>query len=231
MQVYLQSRSKRWLGVLRRVRPELRLAKRNVTMYVEAARRMPDAGVRVRSERDQQVMTVLARDLIALTFEGQRLGSDSWLEDTLQDVSLGLNEFAFGDGFLSSLDILDSAVESAISLLQERITEPGPSIDEMERAFLISLVVTLKSHNVLLQKVSAWEQPHQQFLQGHLPTDVGHYFDVKTLSYVDTGGPGRIHVALADHASRPVALRLQPGPRSVLAGHQRTSCGISPDQP
>lgn len=196
--MYLQSRSKRWLGVLHRVRPELQLAKRNVALYAEAAKRMPDAGVRVISERDQQVMTLLARDSIALTFESQRIGSESWLADALTDVSRGLNEFAFGDAFTSSLDFLDSAAESAISLLQERITEPDLSIDEvvdeMERAFLISLVVTLTSHNVLLQKVAEWEQPHQRFLQGHLPADVGHYFDVKTLSYVDTGGPGRIHM-------------------------------------
>jgi hypothetical protein len=196
--VYLQSRSKRWLGVLRRVRPELQLAKKNVSMYAEAAKRMPGAGVRVISERDQHVMTVLARDSIALTFESQRLESNSWLADTLKDVSEGLDQFSFGEGFTNSLDVLDAAAESAIPLLQERTTEPDPSIDEvveeMERAFLISLVVTLTSHNVLLRKVAEWEQPHQRFLQGNLPADVGHYFDVKTMSYVDTAEPGRIHM-------------------------------------
>ena len=196
--MYLQSRSKRWLGVLRRVRPELQLAKKNVVMYAEAAKRMPGAGVRVISERDQQVMTVLARDSIALAFESQRLGSNSWLADTLNDVSEGLDQFSFGEGFTNSLDILDAAAESAIPLLEQRTTEPDPSIDEVveeiERAFLISLVVTLTSHNVLLRKVAEWEQPHQRFLQGNLAADVGHYFDVKTLSYVDTAGPGRIHM-------------------------------------
>jgi hypothetical protein len=196
--VYLQSRSKRWLGVLRRVRPELQLAKKNVVMYAEAAKRRPGAGVRVISERDQQVMTVLARDSIALTFESQRLVSDSWLADTLNDVSEGLDQFSFGEGFTSSLDVLDAAAESAVPLLQQRTTGPDPSIDEvveeMERAFLISLVVTLTSHNVLLRKVAEWERPHQRFLQGNLAADVGHYFDVKTLSYVETGGPGRIHM-------------------------------------
>ena len=136
--------------------------------------------------------------LIALTFESQRLGSSPWLADTLKNVSQGLDEFLFGERFTNSLDVLDSAAESAIPLLQERITVPDPSIDEvveeMERALLISLVVTLTSHNVLVQKVAAWEQPHQRFLQGNLPADVGHYFDVKTLSYVGTGGPGRIHM-------------------------------------
>jgi len=167
-------------------------------MYAEAAKRRPGAGVRVISERDQQVMTVLARDSIALTLESQHLGIDSWLANTLKDVSQSLDEFTFGEGFTNSLDLLDSAAESAIPLLQERITEPDQSIDEvveeMERAFLISLVVTLTSHNVLLRKVGEWEQPHQRFLQGNLPADVGHYFDVKTLSYVDTAGPGRMHM-------------------------------------
>lgn len=117
--MYLQSRSKRWLGVLRRVRPELQLAKKNVIMYAEAAKRIPGAGVRVISERDQQVMTVLARDSIALTFESQRLvGSNSWLADTLKDISEGLDQFSFGEGFTNSLDVLDAAAESAIPLLE-----------------------------------------------------------------------------------------------------------------
>jgi hypothetical protein len=46
----------------------------------------------------------------------------------------------------------------------------------------------------LVQKVEEWERPHQRFLQGNLPTDVGHYLDVKTLTYTDTGGPGRVHM-------------------------------------
>jgi hypothetical protein len=65
--VYLQSRSRRWLGVLRKAQSVLQLAKRSVAAYAEAATRMK--GVRVISVRDQQVMTVMARDSIALTFE------------------------------------------------------------------------------------------------------------------------------------------------------------------
>ncbi|WP_238407149.1 hypothetical protein [Mycobacterium canetti] len=194
--VYLQSRSKRWLGVLRKAQSVLQLAKRSVAAYAEAATRMK--GVRVISERDQQVMTVMARDSIALTFESQRLGDDSWLAETLQQVKKSLDDFSFGEAFGDSLEALNSAVDTAIPLLEERVTEPDLSIDEivdeLERAFLISLVVTLTSHNVLLQKVDEWEQPHQRFTQGNLPADVGHYFDVKTLTYVNNGGPGRIHM-------------------------------------
>lgn|GEM_PF-5886147 len=117
--------------MLRSVRPQLQLAKKNVTMYAEAAKRTPGAGVRVISERDQQVMAVLARDSIALTLESQHIGIDSWLANTLRDVSQSHNEFTFGEGFTNSLDLLDSAAESAIPPLQERITEPDPSIDEV----------------------------------------------------------------------------------------------------
>ena len=194
--MYLQSRSKRWLGVLRRSQSVLQLARDSVAAYAEAATRMP--GVRVISERDQQVMTLEARDPIALTFESQRLAPGTWLAGTLGGVSQALDNFAYGEEFANRLEALTSAAETAIPLLNERTTEPDPSIDEivdeLDRAFLISLVVTLTSHNVLLKKVDDWEQPHKRFLQGHLPADVGHYFDVKTLSYVDAGGPGRIHM-------------------------------------
>lgn len=60
-------------------------------------------GVRVISERDQQVMTVMARDPIALTFESQQLEDDSWLAATLQQVRRSLDNFTFGDTFGESL--------------------------------------------------------------------------------------------------------------------------------
>jgi hypothetical protein len=194
--MYLQSRSKRWLGVLRRAQSVLQLARDSVAAYAEAAKHMQ--GVRVISERDQQVMTLEARDPIALTFEGQRLESDSWLAGTLSDVLQALENFRYGPNFAASLQALTAATEAAIPRLEERITEPDPSIDEivdeLERALLISLVITLTSHNVLLQKVSDWEQPHSRFLQGNLSADLGHYFDVKTLTYSEAAGPGRIHM-------------------------------------
>ena len=169
--MYLHSRSKRWLGVLRKSQSVLQLARQSVASFAEAATQMK--GVRVISERDQQVMTLMARDPIALTSESQLLGGDSWLAETLQPVKQSRGDFAFGEGFDGSLEKLASAAEAAIPLLQARVTEPDPSIDEivdeLERAFLISLIVTLTSHNVLLQKVDEWEQPHQRFMQGHLP--------------------------------------------------------------
>ncbi|ORB61738.1 hypothetical protein BST47_26695 [Mycolicibacterium tusciae] len=60
---------------------------------------------------------------------------------------------------------------------------------------LVSLLVTLTSHNVLVEKVSDWEQPHRRFMQGgNVPGDVGHYFEVRTFTYVDGPGSGLVHM-------------------------------------
>ncbi len=194
--MYLQSRSRRWLTVLRKTRAVLGLSRQAIDRYVEAATQMPN--VRVISERDRRVMTLEARDPLTLTFESQRLSGDSWLKQILEDVSRALRDFTFGDGFPDSLHALDSAAEAAIPLLEARITDPNPSIDEiideLERALLVSLVVTMTSHNVLVEKVHEWVQQHQRFLQGHRDHDVGHYFDAKTLTYVDKADAGRIHM-------------------------------------
>ncbi|MDC8980972.1 hypothetical protein PR370_07330 [Mycobacterium marinum] len=194
--MYLQSRSKRWLGVVRKSLTILQMAERSVAAYAEAATRMQ--GVRVISERDQDIMTILARDPIALTLESQRPSGDSELAATLEPISAAMSDFSVGDGFADSLRALIAAVESATPLLEQRTTEPDDSLEEiiaeLERAFLISMVMTLTSHHVLVKKVEDWEGPHGRFLQGHLPADVGHYFDVKTLAFVDAGGPGRVHM-------------------------------------
>ena len=193
--MYQQSRSKRWLGVLRESLTMLQMAEKSVATYAEAATRMQ--GVRVISERDKDVMTSIARDNIKLTLTSQNLGGDSNLAETLAPLSQAMQDFSLGDRFDATLRTLIESIESALPLLEEQMAG-GESIDEiireLERAFLISLVVTLTSHNVLIQKVEEWERPHQRFLQGNLPADVGHYFDVKTLTYVDTAGPGRVHM-------------------------------------
>jgi hypothetical protein len=222
--MYPQSRSKRWLGVLRRCHPMLESARTAVNTYAEAATRM--VGVRVISDRDRDVMTVTARDSIALTFESQRLAPDTWLAGALTDVSDALDNFALGEDFGDSLEALTKAADSAIPLLNERITEPDPSIDEivdeLDRAFLISLVVTLTSHNVIIDKVSEWEQPHERFLQGHLATDVGHYFDVKTMSYARNPGPGRIHM-------QDLVLAVDAGTTLWMAGAGRAKIDNYPE--
>ncbi|WP_373235228.1 hypothetical protein [Mycobacterium marinum] len=173
----------------------LQMAEKSVASYAEAATRMK--GVRVISERDKDVMTSLARDKIRLTLQSQNLGGETELADALSPIAQAMRDFSLGDDFGATVRALIDSIEQALPLLEEQMAV-DESIDdvirELERALLISLVVTLTSHNVLIQKVEGWEGPHQRFLQGHLPSDVGHYLDVKTLTYVDEAGPGRVHM-------------------------------------
>lgn len=194
--MYKQSRGKRWLGVLREALAMLKMAEKSVATYAEAATRM--RGVRVISERDKDVMTSIARDNIKLTLKSQNLGGESHLAETLAPIAAAMGNFSLGDEFNTTVRNLVDAIEDALPVLEEQMTEHDATIDEvigeLERALLISLVVTLTSHNVLIKKVEEWEGPHQRFLQGLEPTDVGHYLDVKTLVYADIGGPGRVHM-------------------------------------
>ena len=173
--MYKQSRGKRWLGVLREALAMLKMAEKSVATYAEAATRM--RGVRVISERDKDVMTSIARDNIKLTLKSQNLGGESHLAETLAPIAAAMGNFSLGDEFNTTVRNLVDAIEDALPVLEEQMTEHDATIDEvigeLERALLISLVVTLTSHNVLIKKVEEWEGPHQRFLQGLEPTANG----------------------------------------------------------
>jgi hypothetical protein len=105
-------------------------------------------------------MTVMARDPIALTFESQRLGM---IPGSLKRCNMSRDHSMtspLAKLSATAWESLKSAAEAAIPLLEERVTEPDPSIDEiveeLERAFLISLVVILTSHNVTMYWCKRW---------------------------------------------------------------------------
>jgi hypothetical protein len=108
-------------------------------------------------------------------------------------------------GFVASVTELLSAVRQTIPLLSERATEPDASIDEivdeLERAFLLSLVMTLTTHTAILARESDWSHQHSRFMQGNRDDDYGHYLDIRLdprvsagLAFAHEGGPGRVHM-------------------------------------
>ncbi len=192
--MYLQSRTKRWLQVLRNAKVELAQGRESIGMYLANAHRR---GVRQISERDKRITVVLPLDQIALTHESQPLAPGTWLAETLSGVIAAANDIAYDDGFIDSVTALLSAIEQAIPALEAQETEPDSSVDEivadLERALLVSLVVTLTAHGAILPKEGEWTSQHQRFLNGHR-SDLGHYLEVSTLRFVDEPGPGRIHM-------------------------------------
>jgi hypothetical protein len=193
--MYLQSRTKRWLRVLRGAQAML---KAGIEQFDTFAAHAHEPGVRQISKRDKTVMVVLPLDQMSLTLASQSLAPGSWLAETLSDVISSLKGVVYDDGWRDSVLRLLAAVEAAIPALQTRATEPDASldeiVDELGRALLISLIVTLTAHNTIVTKEGEWTAQHQRFIQGGNCSDPGHYLNVKTLSFVDKPGPGRVHM-------------------------------------
>lgn len=200
--MYFQSRSKRWLRVLRNAEPVLRSALQSVEMYAAHAH-VPN--VRIISERDKRIMVVVPMDQLALTRESQPLAPGSWLAEALSDVLTAAENVVYDDGFVASVTALLFAVQQAIPVLSARATESDASIDEivdeLERAFLLSLVMTLTTHTAILAKEGEWSHQHSRFMQGNRDDDYGHYLDIRLdprapagLAFAHEAGPGRVHM-------------------------------------
>ena len=183
-------------------------------------------GVRQISERDKRVTALLPTDQIRMTLESQPLVPGSWLAEALSEVTTALDNIDYGDGFVPSIAALSASIEKAIPFLEGRVIEPDESVDEivadLERALYISIVAPLTAHNQILPLVDKWTTEHQRFLQGHRPTDMGHYFAVRTLSAVDEAGPGRVHM-------QHVVSACDAGMTSFVAGASRQSVKHHPE--
>jgi hypothetical protein len=193
--MYLQSRTRRWLHALRYASTIL---SQGVQMMEYFAAHAHVPGARQISARDKRITALLPTDQIRMTLESQPLVPGSWLAEALNEVTTALDKIDYGDGFVPSIAALSTAIEKAIPVLEERVIEPDESVDEivadLERSLLISIVAPLTAHNPIIPLVDKWTNDHQRFLQGNLPSDVGHHFAVRTLNCVDEPGPGRVHI-------------------------------------
>jgi hypothetical protein len=192
--MYLQSRTKRWLQVLHSADVVLAQGRESIEMFLANAHR---PNVRQISERDKRITVVLPLDQIALTHESQPLTPGTRLAETLSGVIAAADSITYGDEFIDSVTALLSAIQQAVPALEALETETDSSVEEiiadLERALLVSLVVTLTAHGTILPKEGEWTRHHQRFLNGHVD-DLGHYLEVATLRFVDQPGPGRVHM-------------------------------------
>jgi hypothetical protein len=186
----LQSRSKRWLAAAN-------LAKTITSGTLTSEEQLRAVG-RPMPEQAQEVICKGGLHDLRLTMEADPVSPDTPLHEVLGGVVQALDELKVGPEFRASLEALDAALGAAISSLSEWTADDDSNIeeivDELERAFLISLFITLTSHTFLSDWGEKWKQHHQRFLAGHLPTDLPHYVHMKTFIPCPDPGPGRVHV-------------------------------------
>ncbi|MFJ7622757.1 hypothetical protein ACIQYZ_28580 [Rhodococcus erythropolis] len=97
-----------------------------------------------------------------------------------------------------SLSELLRVVEIALASIAVEANEPPASeidevVDELERAFLLSLCTTLTAHSYIVREISEWETRAQQAAKAGKSAPA-KFFSVKDLKFVSLPGLGRIHV-------------------------------------
>jgi hypothetical protein len=186
----LQSRSHRWLKVA-----DTALATAKAMQQQEQAYR---AAGRALHAQAQDVVVTAAADPIQLIAEADPPLAGTGLAAAVGEVITAASTFSVGANFREGLDVMVAALEEAVPKLARQIQAEDSSIDEiiseLERSLLVSLVVTLTSHNVVMQRVEDWRHQHRRFLEHKRPDDYGHYFEVTTLQFVDQPGTGRVHM-------------------------------------
>jgi hypothetical protein len=177
-------------------------------------------------EQAQEVICKGGLHGLRLTVEADPVSPDTPLHEVLGGVVQALDGLKVGPQFRASLEALDMALGAAISSLSEWTADDDSNVeeivDELERAFLISLFITLTSHTFLSDWGEKWKQHHQRFLAGHVTTDLPHYVHMKTFIPCPDPGPGRVHVQHLHSA-------LTAGTTVFIAGASVSNVGHYPE--
>lgn len=149
-------------------------------------------------ERGQWLIVTMGSEPINLIARADPPSEGTELADQLQLVIKRAGELEVGQGFAERAKKLSRAIDDVIPKLREMVVDEVDSIDdivsELERAFLISIMISMTAHNVLLRKVTEWENAHQDFIQKRTQRDIGHYFNFCNFKFVEAPGPGIIHM-------------------------------------
>lgn len=214
----VQSRSKRWLAAAN-------LAKAITAGTLESERKFREFG-RPMNEQAQGVICSSALHGLRLSAEADPVLPGAPLHNVLGGVVEALNELTTGPEFRPRLEALDKALADAIESLSPLAADEDANIDdivdELERALLISLFITLTSHTFLSDWSEKWNQHHQRFLAGHETQDLPHYVHMKTFIPCRDPGPGRVHV-------QHINSSLTAGTTVVIAGSSPANVNHYPE--
>ncbi|RFZ63010.1 hypothetical protein DE4576_04949 [Mycobacterium marinum] len=163
---------------------------------------------------------------LRLTIEADPIDQTSPLYEVISGVVEALGRLQTGVEFEPTLRFLDASLEKAVSVLEDWAGDDELTIEDivssLERAFLLSLIITLTSHTFLVDWDDKWKQHHQRFLDGHEPADLPHYVHIKTFIPCPAPGPGIVHIQHLHTA-------LRAGTMVWVAGAPRTDVDNYPE--
>lgn len=185
----LQSRSKRWLAVVE-------VAQVMTSGLVDGFEQYASIGREVDEQTQKTVIDGLYQ--LPLTAEADPVVEGEPLYEILGEVVAAMNGLECGPDFVAGLRRLDSALKAAGESLRVRTVDDDANLDEiissLERAFLLSLIITLTSHHFLVDWEDKWQDHHQEYLAGLKASDRPHYVQINGLLPASSPGRGRVHV-------------------------------------
>ncbi|MGV0646767.1 hypothetical protein ABQE44_25640 [Mycolicibacterium sp. XJ2546] len=214
----LQSRSKRWLAAIELAKP--------MTTGMLFYRKNNVVGKKGIPEQAQHLFVKKMLDPLRLTIESDPVPPGNPLHGVLSDVVDKVDEVTVGTEFVASVEALDVALDAALDSLRDWTAGEDAKIediiDELERAFLISLFITLTSHTFVVNWGGEWETHHDRFLDGKEPHDLPHYVHLPTFMPCAEPGNGRVHV-------QQLLSALRAGTQFFIAGATSTNVERYPE--
>jgi hypothetical protein len=214
----LQSRSKRWLAAIELAKP--------VAAGMLLYREKNIVGKTGIPEQAQDLFVKRMLDPLRLTIESEPVPPGTPLHGVLSDVVRTVNEVQVGTQFVTSVKALDVALDAALNSLRDWTAGEDSKIediiDELERAFLISLFITLTSHTFVVTWGGDWETHHDRFLDGKESHDLPHYVHLPTFMPCAEPGNGRVHV-------QQLLSALRAGTQFFIAGASSTNVEHYPE--
>lgn len=139
-----------------------------------------------------------------------------------------------GRNFDSGLTALVAAFDEVIPVLkateEDDIESAETLVEELERGFMLSLILSMSAHDAIARLVDEWEKTRHPFIMGKKPNDTGHYRSMHPTNldevlesrkgfgrpidpsfYADEPGPGTIHM-------QHLTLSINSGAHITVAG-------------
>lgn len=228
-----QSRAARWLRVLETAEAFTESVLQSLATLRQHGQSIPPDG--------RVLLVRHGSDSIKLAAEADPPIAGTPLAAQLDRVIACAQSLDPGDAFESGVELLLSAIQEVLPKLRVTAVDDVESaediVTELERSFMVSLILSMSAHTTTLGWVSEWEDEHMKFLRGKR-TEIGHYRTMRATNvdpnrpfswspqppnfWGDKPGSGRIHV-------QHLIAAISSGTNMMVAGSAMRSLDYYPE--